>query len=271
MTSAIQRPSCSTSVSIVRFIGSLYAVFGRQEHPLLPNSLVRIATWNIRAGGGRRTEQIARVILEEHPDVFVLTEFRPVPGKVLLALLEELSYHVVAGVPSGVQNCVCVLSRHPIEPLAVKKTPKSHHRWVPVLIPKLNLTMLGVHVPNQSEIWNKREFWDCVEAYAKETFEVRSIIIGDLNTALDEDCEGDPIREAVHLKQLLEAGWGDAWRTHNPEKREFSWYSHRKNGFRLDHCLVSPSLANSTTGAIMRHDVRNDGLSDHSILIVELG
>lgn len=231
---------------------------------------MRIATWNIRAGGGQRIEQIARVILEEHPDVLVLTEFRPVPGKVLLALLEELSYHVVAGVASGVQNCVCVLSRHPIEPLAVKKTPKSHHRWVPVLIPEMDVTLLGVHVPNQSEVWNKREFWDCVEAFAEETVEVRSIIIGDLNTALDEDCEGSPIREAVYFKRLLNAGWTDVWRAHNPEQREFSWYSHRQNGFRLDHCLVSPSLAHATSGATMRHDVRTNGLSDHSMLIVEI-
>ena len=232
---------------------------------------MRIATWNIRAGGGKRTERIAAVISDVRPDVLVLTEFRPVPGKVLLALLEELSYHVVAGVPSGVQNCVCVLSRHPIEPLAVKNTPKSHHRWVPVLIPEMDVTLLGVHVPNQSEMWNKREFWDCVEAFAEETVEGRSVIIGDLNTALDEDCEGAPIREAVYFKRLLEAGWVDVWRACSPEEREFSWYSHRQNGFRLDHCLVSPSLANSTTGAMMRHDVRTDGLSDHSMLIVELG
>lgn len=239
-------------------------------HTLL-NSTVRIATWNIRAGGGKHTEQIAHVIDEERPDVLVLTEYRPIPGAALLSLLEGHAYHFIAGIPTGVQNCACVLSRYPLEPLAVKSIPKSHHRYVPVYIPALDLTVLGVHVPNQSEIWNKREFWDCIEDFAAESADRRSVILGDLNTALDEDCEGDPIREAVHLKQLLEAGWGDAWRTHNPEKREFSWYSHRKNGFRLDHCLVSPSLVNSTTGAIMRHDVRTDGLSDHSMLIVELG
>ncbi len=231
---------------------------------------MRLLTWNIRAGGGKRTEQIASVILYECPDVLVLTEYRAVPGRALLDLLQSLSYNVAAGVPTGAQNCVCVLSRHPIEEHSVKSSPKSVHRWVPVTIPSLNLTLLAVHVPNQTEVWNKREFWECVEAFAADTVGKRSVIIGDLNTALDEDCEGDPIREAVYFKRLLDAGWVDAWRRCNCDAREFSWYSHRSNGFRIDHCLLSPSLSASLTGSIMRHDVRTDRLSDHSLLAVEL-
>jgi len=230
---------------------------------------VRIATWNIRAGGGKRTEQIAHVILEECPDVLVLTEFRPVPGRVLLELLQPLSYHVAAGVPTGIQNCVCVLSRQPMKELVVEMPPKSLHRWVSVVIPAADLIVLGAHVPNQSEIWNKVDFWNAVEAFAAETAAQRSLILGDLNTALDEDCQGDPIREAVYMKRLLEAGWVDAWRHRNPDAKEFSWFSHRQNGFRLDYCLASPSLAASIRKASMRHDVRVDRLSDHSMLVAE--
>ncbi len=230
---------------------------------------MRVATWNIRAGGGRRTERIADVILEERPDLLILTEFRPAPGRALLELLKPMSYGVAAGVPTGVQNCVCVLSRFPIEPLPVETSPKSLHRWVPVLVPALDLVVLGVHVPNQTEIWNKREFWNCVEAFAIETAGQRSLIVGDLNTALDEDCEGPPIREAVYLKRLFDAGWVDPWRMHNSDAREFSWFSHRANGFRIDHCLISPPLAGSVLGSSMRHDVRTERLSDHSVLMVE--
>jgi len=230
---------------------------------------MRIATWNIRAGGGKRTARIAQVILEERPGILVLTEFRPDPGRNLLELLQPLSYHVAAGVPTGAQNCVCVLSRLPIELVAIELLPKSLHRWVSVIVPSLELTILGVHVPNQTEIWNKREFLDCLEAFATETGDKRSMIIGDLNTALDEDCEGEKIREAVCLKRLLAAGWVDAWRNCNPNAREFTWYSHRHNGFRLDQCLVSPSLANWVTASSLRHDVRIGRLSDHSMLLAE--
>lgn len=263
---------------------------------------MRIATWNIRAGGGKRTERIAQVILDESPDVLVITEFRPTPGRALLELLKPMSYHVAtasrypgtlaqhapvlkqpdlclekASQPSeprtgraAPRNCVCVLSRMPIESLTVESVPQSLHRWSLLTVPYYDLTILGAHVPNQSEIWNKVDFWECVESLAMSSLHKRTVILGDLNTALDEDCEGDPIREAVFMKRLLAAGWVDAWRQHNPDKREYSWYSHRSNGFRIDHCLVSPCLAPLIRTSAMRHDVRAQGLSDHSFLSVTL-
>jgi exodeoxyribonuclease-3 len=231
---------------------------------------MRVATWNIRAGGGKRTEQIARVIHEEAPDLLVLTEFRATPGLRLLERLQSLSYHVLAGVPTGIQNCVCILSRWPVEEFDVSKCPASRHRWLAVNVPALDLVVLGVHVPNQTEIWNKREFLDCIEALATEKAGGRAIIIGDLNTALDEDCEGEKIRESVMLKRLFDSGWVDAWRACNPNTREFSWFSHRNNGFRLDQCLVSASLAGYVKSSALRHDVRLQKLSDHSYLAMEL-
>lgn len=230
---------------------------------------MRVTTWNIRAGGGKRIERIAQVLSEANADVIVLTEYRPKPGQRLLKLLEEFSYHVESGVPVGHQNCVCILSRYPMVPVKVALLPTSHHRWVSVHIPFLDLLVLGAHVPNQTEIWNKREFWGCVGSFAGEACLRRAMIVGDLNTALDEDCEGDPIREAVHLKKLFSAGWVDAWRAHNGEAREFSWYSHRSNGFRLDHCLVTAALAEDVLACSYRHDVREGGVSDHSLLNVD--
>lgn len=231
---------------------------------------MRIATWNIRAGGGKRIELIAQTIIEASPDILVLTEYRHTPGRRLLDLISNQSYQIIAGEPDGAQNCTCVLSRFPLKSLHTKHSPVSLHRWVAFHIPEPGLNILGVHVPNQSKVWNKREFWDCIESFSNEYVTKRSVIIGDLNTALDEDCEGDPIREAVYFNRLLAAGWIDVWRKCNPDVREFSWYSHRQNGFRLDHCLVSPPLSDSVTEASYRHDVRTQRLSDHSMLTVDL-
>lgn len=231
---------------------------------------MRLVTWNIRAGGGKRTAGIADILVKEKADIVVLTEYRPAPGIALLEALGSLSYEVCAGRSVGSQNSVCVLSRYPLEPLDADPFPKNVHRWLPVHVAALDLSILAIHVPNQNEVWNKQEFWDCIEFFAKANESRRTLIVGDLNTALDEDCEGDPIRAAVHFQNLLDAGWVDAWRTCNRGLREFSWYSHRNNGFRLDHCLVSPPLACSVVAANMRHDVRTERLSDHSMLTVEL-
>ncbi len=203
--------------------------------------------------------------------MLVLTEFRPVPGKALLSALRPLNYQVTEASPdsTGV-NTVCVLSVEPHRVVKSKSTPRSSHRWVEVYLPGSDLRVLGVHVPNQTEVWDKRDFWVGIEAFARVRRDRRTVILGDLNTALDEDCEGDPIREAVYLKRMVATGWVDAWRQANLDKREFSWYSHRNNGFRLDHCLVSPTLSPAVSSARYRHDVRGEGLSDHSLLCVEL-
>lgn len=235
-------------------------------------STVRIATWNIRAGGGKRTGQIAKALCEVGADLLVLTEYRQVSGLNLLRLLDPLSYVCEPNLEgSGTSlNRVCLLSRHPTRVLTPPCAPTSNHRWASVTVPAIGLTVLGVHVPNQTEVWNKREFWKCVESFAEAHIGTKTVIIGDLNTALDEDCQGDPIREAVYMKRLLKAGWVDAWRQCNKDVSEYSWFSHRANGFRLDHCLVSPMLAGSVVSSSMRHDVRNERLSDHSMLVVDL-
>ena len=231
---------------------------------------MRITTWNIRAGGGKRTQHIAQAILDERPHVIVLTEFRPIPGRALIELLSEFAFSVFSCMPDGKHNSVCILSKSVIELCEAVTVPKSIHRWVSAVVPAYDLTILGVHVPNQSEAWNKREFWDCIETFAMTMVYSRCLIIGDLNTALDEDCQGEPIREAVNLKRLLEAGWVDSWRQCNPCSNEFSWFSHRANGFRLDHCLVSPLLGPMIGGAKLNHEVRVTGLSDHSMLTVDI-
>lgn len=237
---------------------------------------MRLATWNIRAGGGARTDGIASALLAERPDVLVLTEVRPRSSSRLLDLLAEQGYRSLLGqVDSAADklplNHTCVLSLHDMEPVQLPCLPLSTHRWVAAHLPALDLTVLGAHVPNQTEIWNKVDFWQSLEAFTSAFSTERAVLLGDLNTALDEDCEGDPIREAVYLKRLLASGWIDAWRQCNADAREFSWYSHRANGFRLDHCFVSPALAPLVTCSSLRHDVRLDRLSDHSLLLVELG
>lgn len=231
---------------------------------------MRISTWNIRAGGGRRSQQIAEAILEADVDLIVLTEYRIVPGVSLLKLLKNQNFHQLTTTPPTNQNGICILSKHLIKEHKTKTPPQSDHRWLTCHLPDFDLLFLAAHVPNQTERWNKQNFWECLEGFAAENIHQECAILGDLNTALDIDCEGSPIPHAVSFQRLLDAGWIDAWRAHNPDSREFTWYSHRNNGFRLDHCLLSPKLAESSKGAILRHDVRTNRISDHSMLTVEL-
>jgi exonuclease III len=85
--------------------------------------------------------------------------------------------------------------------------------------------------------------------------------------------EGRTVDE-VTLQQfdaLVAAGWVDAWRSLHPDAREYSWCNARSgNGFRLDHALLSPSLAGELASARYVHATRESKASDHSALLIEL-
>jgi exodeoxyribonuclease III len=62
----------------------------------------------------------------------------------------------------------------------------------------------------------------------------------------------------------------EAWRTLNGDQREYSWISNRHHGFRIDHAFPSPALLPRLIGAKYSHTERQQKISDHSLLIVEL-
>ena len=68
----------------------------------------------------------------------------------------------------------------------------------------------------------------------------------------------------------MQRGWVDAWRSRNPESREFSWYSTAGNGFRLDQSLSSLSFDDNIKTVSYDHLPRESRATDHSAMIVDL-
>ena len=100
----------------------------------------------------------------------------------------------------------------------------------------------------------------------------RTLAVGDFNTCrpyLDE--AGAIDRTAHYMDKLDEIAFCDLWRRRNPELREYSWFSTRGNGFRIDHAFLSDALAARAGIIRYSHDERLAGLSDHSPLILDLG
>jgi exonuclease III len=65
-------------------------------------------------------------------------------------------------------------------------------------------------------------------------------------------------------------GFVDVWRLFNPKATEFTWFSQQRRGFRVDHAFASPSLISRIKDARYSHAEREDGLSDHSIQLVDI-
>ena len=122
----------------------------------------------------------------------------------------------------------------------------------------------------------KTRFWDAVLQEAESRLEEPFLFVGDWNTGthrLDET--GKTFVCAEHFGRLATLGWTDLWRHHNPGITEYTWYSTLKggargNGFRLDHAFATPSLTPHVISCRYSHREREAGISDHSIVIVEI-
>jgi exodeoxyribonuclease III len=97
------------------------------------------------------------------------------------------------------------------------------------------------------------------------------LAIGDFNTRRAYLDEAGAIDATAHYMEVIEQiGYRDLWRHRNPDGREYSWFSTRGNGFRIDHAFLSHDLVARAGTIRYSHEDRIAGLSDHSSLILEL-
>ena len=231
---------------------------------------MRVLSWNIRAGGGGRTAAIVAAVAAHEADVLVISEYRDGDaGARLRAGLDQLGYRWrTTVVPPKGCNGVLIASRRRFRQVGpVSDAVAEPWRLVDVAIGNLLLT--GVYMPN---LRAKEPYWQALIGALGTRASRAALAIGDFNTCqayLDEAGASDVT--AHFLDAVAATGFCDLWRHRYPEEREFSWYSHRGNGFRIDHAFLSPR-ANTRAGAVWySHAERLAGLSDHSALLVELG
>jgi exonuclease III len=243
---------------------------------------VRLVSWNIRAGGGKRIDAISRALTRWAPDVVVLSEFRgTAPSCVLAERLCRLGLthqRSTADAQRPVVNALLVASRYPLRRL---RTPpvEDRMRMLPVHIDAPHapdLRLLAVHVPNRVT-GRKYPFLDAVVQWAaRPQNRATGIILGDTNSGLrgiDEESPAFNLIEETWFTRLAEAHWHDLYRRQNGARRAYTWYSpNGDNGFRLDQLFACESL--SSRFEAMRYrwagGSRRSGVSDHAAIIAEL-
>jgi exodeoxyribonuclease III len=130
------------------------------------------------------------------------------------------------------------------------------------------LALCGIYMPN---LLAKVPYWETLIAALAAEAGPAALAIGDFNTCRAYVDEPGAIDATAHFMDKVEAiGFCDLWRRRYPEGREFSWYSTRGNGFRIDHAFLSPALTAQAIAVRYSHDERLAGLSDHSPLILDL-
>jgi len=230
---------------------------------------MRLLAWNIRQGGGSRLPAIVEALARHEADVLVLSEYRGGDSALRLCeALERLGYPHTTGLrpPPGKSGVLVAARRRFRAHAALSEALPEPYRPVHVEIGRLSLC--GVYMPN---LLAKVPYWEAVVASLATRIDGHALAIGDFNTCrayVDEPGAID--RCAYFLDRVAEVGFCDLWRQRYPESREFSWFSHRGNGFRIDHAFLSPALARRAGPVRYSHDERLNGLSDHSPLLLDL-
>jgi len=145
-----------------------------------------------------------------------------------------------------------------------------------------NFFVVTVYTPNSKDDLSRLKFrhtqWDVLFLEHVKSLEKKKPVIfcGDLNVAHEEidlarpkeniGACGFTDEEREGLRNYIDAGFVDTFRTQHPKKQEYTWWSMRSNarernvGWRIDYILVSEALQKKVDDAFILPDVFG---SDH--------
>lgn len=251
-----------------------------------------VATWNVNSVRSRLAH-LTRWIGSAGPDILMLQETKVRDEDFPAAALEGLGYHVTIH-GQKTYNGVATLTR--TAPTSVRTGLGSgflSDQSRVLLVEAGGVRFLNVYVPNGGDpsIDRFRDKLRFMEELAEDAAGLAGegplVIGGDFNTAPTGEDVHDPValegsigfhpEERSRFAGLMARGLVDAFRLVNPSGRAYSWWDYRQGGFRtdrgmrLDHILVSRSLAGFVTASSIDREPRGwEKPSDHAPVVVVL-
>jgi exodeoxyribonuclease III len=249
--------------------------------------LLRVAAWNVQAGGGDRRRGIVRELTALLPDVIVLSEWSAAARGTdrFETLLADHDFpHQVIADPAATAAGVLIAARVPLErvELGFAGDPR---RWAHarLSLAGVEADIVGVYVPSGGggTLAEKRDFLDAVVRISPELLDGRPcLMLGDFNSDHRDDTGarsrlvGEP-----RFAELMDLGWRDLYRELHAPGTAASWWSTHGNGYRLDHVLCSHHWSAQTARYLVgRGNHRyvstpghpaDERLSDHALMMVE--
>jgi len=251
-----------------------------------------LASWNVNSIRAR-LEHVRTWLAARQPDVLLLQELKGTEFPSLI--FQELGYESVA-VTQKAYNGVAILSRQPMETVCTTLLGDeldSHARFLEVMIG--GLRVVNIYLPNGNPIgtdkfeykltWMDRLIRQM--AIWKEGG-TPTAVGGDFNV-IPEDIDCHKPSSWMHdalfqpeprarYRTLLGMGYTDAFRTLHPgEGGQFTFWDYfrqafeHNRGIRIDHFLLSPSLASRLQSCVIDKGPRMlDKPSDHAPILVTL-
>lgn len=255
---------------------------------------MKIATYNVNGINGR-LPVLLRWLEQSRPDIVCLQELKASSDKFPAAAINAAGYEAIwHGQKSW--NGVAILGRvgTPVETrrgLPDDPDP-SHSRYIEAAVN--GLLIGGLYLPNGNprpgpKFDYKLAWFERFIEHAAELIGCGApvVLAGDYNVMptdrdvykperwLDDALFAPEVRDAY--ARLLAQGWTDALRTLHPDETIYTFWDYFRNawarnaGLRIDHLLLSPSLAPKLKRAEVDRDVRSwEKTSDHAPVWIEL-
>lgn len=255
---------------------------------------MKVATFNVNGVNGR-LPVLLRWLEEAEPDVVCLQELRSPNERFPFRDIENAGYGAIwHGQKSW--NGVAILARQRV-PIETRRglpgdPDDTHSRYIEAAVDGVLIGCL--YMPNGnpapgSKFDYKLRWFKRLDAYAAELLGlgVPVILAGDYNVIptdldvykpdrwRDDALFRSEVKAAFHA--LTEQGWTDALRTLHPDARIYTFWDYFRNawgrdaGLRIDHFLLSPTVAGRLNAAGVDRHVRGwEKASDHAPLWIDL-
>lgn len=234
---------------------------------------LRLLTWNLRHGGGKRRAEIVLSLLAHTPDLVVLTEFHAATGGSIRGILADAGLpHQATSSTNPDANSILIASRAAVSTTEIATSfPAGSARLLDVSIPDLGILVSGIHVPDDSRAPEKLACWHFLIDLARKRQEKSWVVLGDFNSGRHhQDEAGRSFKGTPLLGTFSSLGMRDAWRHLHPDSKERSWSHPARGATRIDACYLSKNLHKCLKNSHFSHVERQQRLSDHSALIADL-
>lgn len=227
--------------------------------------MLDILSWNIQQGGGSRVSSIVKALVDQAPEIIILSEYKNNDkGVKIREMLLRAGYRFQAVTAAKSQdNSVLIASKLAC---GVVQHPKADELYASNI---LEITLdafhvIGVYLPHKK----KHQLIPYIQKVIAAS-EKPYIIAGDYNTGINGiDQAGKSFWYEGEMKDFAVIGYYDAFRHLKGDVKEYSWFSHQGNGYRYDHTYVHESLLPIIKECRYLHTWREEKLADHSPMIL---
>lgn len=228
---------------------------------------MKISTRNIQSWWGKRINLIIDCLKEiSDSDIIILTEYRNNHKENIYNIFLNLWYKFIYNsTTENNKNALIVASKIDFDREKIELQEHSHRI---IKLYKDDVIIYWCYFPQWRE---KKIIFDFLIKEAEKHQDKKIIITWDINTGkhfIDENWKTFIYSNYINI---LEEIWIiDAWRLKNENTKDYSWYSHSWNWFRIDHFFISENLSKYIIDCQYNHIYREQKISDHSLIYLEL-